>query len=100
MTSMSDYTKVAEHKDLVSGLLKQIFTGIDPKDYAEMTNLVSKKIHNTYLLKKSIAEDNKEYLEEAARIHGVEFNTVLDSFMLFLLIVENIGLAKQLNVFG
>lgn len=97
MESISDYTKAEEHKDLVSSLLKQIYKDIDPKYYKELTISVSKKIQSTYTLKQSIGEDNKEYLEEAARIHGVEFNTILDSFMLFLLIVENVGLSNQIN---
>ena len=95
--SIRDYVESAKQKDLISQLLKQSFISIPPEYYEEMTELILEKLRTTNAVRKFISEKNKDIIEETARINEVTENAVIDSFVYFFLIVENVLLAKQVE---
>ena len=62
-----------------------------------MTELILEKLRTTNAVRKFISEKNKDIIEETARINEVTENAVIDSFVYFFLIVENVLLAKQVE---
>jgi hypothetical protein len=97
MESIKDYAEVAYQKDLINMLLRQLFVGLTDQDYVEYTEMVCSKIHQQNGIRKSIRTDKGDYLESTATYYGVTTDAVLDAFMYFNLVVENIFLIKQLS---
>ena len=100
MESIKDYAEVAYQKDLINMLLRQLFVGLTDQDYVEYTEMVCSKINQLNNVRRDLKTNKGDYLESTATYYGVTNDAVLDAFMYFNLVVENIFLIKQLSKYG
>ncbi len=97
MDSIKDYVEMEYQKDLISQLLKQVFVDTDETSYEEYTEMVFAKIHQQNSIRRNFKNNRGDALTHTAEYYGVTPDTVLDAFLYFNLIVENIFLIKQLS---
>jgi hypothetical protein len=97
MESVRDYVEMEYQKDLISQLLKQVFVDASEKDYEELTEMVFNKIHLQNSIRQNFKITKEDSLARTAEYYGVTTNAVLDAFLFFNLVVENVFLTKKLS---
>ncbi len=96
MESIKDYAEQGFQKDLIVDILRQIVPDVSVAEYEELTEMVAYKIQFMTEYRTSLASSTEVKLAETAAKLGVTEDHVLDTFIHFSLIVENVWLAKQL----
>jgi hypothetical protein len=94
--SMRDFATDELKKDMIGQLLSNSFPFIDKSEYPVMTELVLEKLSAMSNLRAVIAENDASVIGKVAEANGVEKDAVLDSFIYFYLITENVYLTKAL----
>lgn len=96
MNSIKQYAESEFRKTLINQLLKSAFNNIKLEEYDEITELVAKKIKSMNTIRESLRSASKESISKTASDFNIDENSVLDSFIYFTLIVENVLLTKKL----
>lgn len=94
--SMKDFVTDEMKKDMIGQLLSNSFPFIDKSEYPIMTELVIEKLSVMRSLRTTIAENDASVIGKVAEANKVEKDAVLDSFIYFYLITENVYLTKAL----
>lgn len=95
--SVKDYVEASKQKDLISQLLKQSAISIPEEYHEEITEKVLEKLKLTNSLRLFIKLNNSKIIKETAEANGVNEAAVIDAFVYFFLIVENVILSKYLE---
>ena len=96
MDSMKNFAEIEFQKDLVSNLLKQSFIDIDDTEYEEFTDLILGKIHLMNSMRTKVEEEAGDTLAETAERYETTTDHIIDAYLYFTLIVENVFLARKL----
>lgn len=95
--SIKDYVEASKQKDLISQLLRQSAISIPEEYQEEITENVLEKLKLTNSLRLFIKVNNSKIIKETAEVNEVSEASVIDAFVYFFLIVENVILAKYLE---
>lgn len=97
MESIKDYAEKGFQKDMVTQILKQAFLNIGDEEQETITNLVIDKIDEMNSYRTDLAAKADPTLDSTADEFGISPQVVLDTFIYFTLIVENVWLTKKLE---
>lgn len=97
MDTIKEYVEAQNQKDAISQLLRCLNISIDEDYQEEVTEAVLVKIKAMQEVSVLVKEVNKDVIKTTAETYGVTEDSVLDSFMYFSLLVENVILHMQLQ---
>jgi hypothetical protein len=95
MASIKDYAETEFQKDLISQVLR-VFPNIASEEYEEITEMVATKINDMNKMREAMNVHKGEQLDFFADQYKTTPQNILDSFVYFVLIVENVILNKSL----
>lgn len=95
---MKTYVDSEFQKTMIQQLLRTTFKNIDECEYDLLTDRIAEKLENMRKMRDTLEEKENASLTEAAEKHGVSYSAVLDSFVYFQLIVENVWLIRYLEI--
>jgi predicted DNA-binding protein YlxM (UPF0122 family) len=96
MSSIKDYVDENMHKDAITQILKTTFKEVKAEDYEEVTEMVAAKLAYMNVYRKSLEETDPGDLQEVADSFNVPKESIVDSFVYFTLILDNVLLQKEL----
>jgi hypothetical protein len=96
MDSIKQYAESEFRKTLINQLLKQAFANIKLQEYDEVTELVANKIKSMTTMRESLKTASHTSIAKTASDFNVDEDSILDSFIYFTLVVENVLLTKKL----
>lgn len=96
MESIKTFAEMAHQKDLIHHLLRTAYPSIPEEAYEDFTEMVFNKIVQQGAQRNALEKQSDGSLEHTAKMYGTTKDTVLDSFMYFNLLVENVWLTTQI----
>ena len=96
MKSIKNYFEETLHKDAIVQILKTTFTEIPEEDYEEITEMIAYKLAYMNHYRDRLEMDGAIDLGKTAKAFGVPKKAIIDSFVYFTLIVDNVLLQKEL----
>ena len=96
MESIKTFAEMARQKDLIHHLLRTAYPSIPEEAYEDFTEMVFNKMVQQGAQRAALESNSDGSLETTAEQYGVTKDIVLDSFMYFNLLVENVWLATQI----
>ena len=96
MNSIKDYVNENMHKDAITQILKTTFKEVKEEDYEEVTEMIAAKLAYMNVYRRSLEEIDDGDLQEAADSFGVPRDAIVDSFVYFTLVLDNVLLQKEL----
>lgn len=96
-TSIKDYVENVHYKDMITQILRAAYTNIEEDEFEEITELINNKLAYMVEYKKTLAAESEESLRESAEMHGTSPDNILDAFIYFTLIVDNVIMQEELR---
>lgn len=96
MESIKTFAEMARQKDLIHHLLRTAYPSIPEEAYEDFTEMVFNKMVQQGAQRATLEANSNGSLDATAEQYGVTKDIVLDSFMYFNLLVENIWLTTQI----
>lgn len=97
-TNITDYVAAEQKKVLISQIIKSTFNSIE--DYEEATELVYSKLKSIDKLRDLLKQNSLEHIKESLKTENntkVAPEQVIDAWVYFALVVENVWLSSELN---
>ena len=95
--SIKDFVMSSRKKDMINSILRKSFSDVSEEEYEELTNLVFNKIDAMNEFREFLRTNADDELSKVAEEYTVDEDAVLDSFVYFVLILENVYLRNQLS---
>ena len=96
-TSIKDYAEDVHYKDMIAQILRAAYTNIEEDEFEEITELINAKLAYMVEYKKTLATESEESLKASAEMHGTSPDNILDAFIYFTLIVDNVIMQEELR---
>ena len=97
MSTLGNFVELTAQKGMIRHILKTSALELSPEELDEMVALIQKKLLQTSLYRESLREKEAEALDRVSKEYDANVDAVLDSYVYFSLIVENVWLKKKME---
>lgn len=98
MSTLGNFVELTAQKGMIRHILKTSALDLSPEELDEMVTLIQRKLLQTSLYRENLREKEAEALEKVSKEYDADAEAVLDSYVYFSLIVENVWLKKKMDL--
>lgn len=98
MSTLGNFVELTAQKGMIRHILKTSAMELSPEELDEMVTLIQKKLLQMTVYRDRLRDKEAEALDKISEDYDADSEAVLDSYVYFSLIVENVWLKKKMDL--